>query len=87
MPGSTTLTTPSRYRLRTIRRRSALDDVVPFLLTTRIAQSVGAAHSPEMPIVVHRGDGPHMDVPVWADGTTTIQWANCQSWSWPPSAS
>ena len=50
----------------------SLDKVVPFLLTTRIAQSVAGRVFSDMPLVVYRGEGFYIEVLIWVDGTTLI---------------
>ena len=50
----------------------SLDQVAPFLLTTRIAQSVSGRVFSDMPLVVYRGDGFYIEVLIWVDGTTLI---------------
>ena len=49
-----------------------LDEVAPFLLTTRIVQAGGGRVFSDMPIVVYRGDGFYIEVLIWVDGTTLI---------------
>ena len=49
-----------------------LDEVAPFLLTTRSAQLTGGRAFSDMPLLVYRGDGFYIEILIWVDGTTLI---------------